>query len=387
MRTHTGEKPYECDFEGCGAKFNQSAHLKNHIRTHTGEKPYNCSIKGCGAKFTQSGGLKTHTMRIHSREKPYLCVNEKCGAKFTTSGELIIHMRTHTGDNPYECTFEGCGAKFSTSGNLTTHLRTHTGEKPYKCHVEGCGTRFSDLGNLKRHLKIHTGDKPYQCDVEGCSAMFSDLGDLKKHTRTHTGEKPYECTFEGCEAKFSQSGNLKTHFKSMHTREGQQRHKKTENHVMKFLDSVGISYDREVHISYSCIDDTSKKSCRIDAVIECPERNLRILLEVDEYQHCAYPVSCELAKMMDSTACMRLGGETHKLLWLRFNPDAYQVDGSTVKTLKIDRYKQLEHVIRTHVPEKDMEVMYLYYSTQDGFPCVISDIEYSDSFKSFVILR
>lgn len=154
---------------------------------------------------------------------------------------------------------------------------------------------------------------------------------------------------------------------------------------MKFLDSVGISYDREVHISYACIDDTSRKSSRIDAVIDCPERNLRILLEVDEDQHVWNPVSCELARMTESTACMRLGGETHKLLWLRFNPDAYKVNGTTVKTLKKDRYEQLEHVIRTHVPQKDMEVMYLFYSTQDGVPCVMSDVDYSDSFKNFVV--
>jgi hypothetical protein len=91
--------------------------------------------------------------------------------------------------------------------------------------------------------------------------------------------------------------------------------------------------------------------------------------------------------MTDSTACIRLGGETRKLLWLRFNPDAYKVDGSTVKTFKKDRYKVLEDVIRTHIPQKDMEVMYLYYSTQDGVPCVMNDVDYSDSFKDFVIFR
>jgi hypothetical protein len=36
-----------------------------------------------------------------------------------------------------------------------------------------------------------------------------------------------------------------------------------------------------------------------------------------------------------------MGGETQKLLWIRLNPDAYQVDGVTIRTMKADRYKHM----------------------------------------------
>lgn len=110
-----------CRFPSCTKTFKDYGAMRKHLHTH-GPRIHKC--EDCDKAFVESSKLKRHQL-VHTGEKPYQCTFEGCGKRFSLDFNLRTHVRIHTGDKPYVCPYDNCTKKFAQSTNLKSHIQTH----------------------------------------------------------------------------------------------------------------------------------------------------------------------------------------------------------------------------------------------------------------------
>ncbi|KAK9685380.1 hypothetical protein K7432_015515 [Basidiobolus ranarum] len=93
----SGKASYTCEWRECPRNqkpFTKRHKMYNHMRTHTGERPFQCPIPDCGKKFSRPDSLSTH-VKTHSNVRPYICPVPGCGKAYYHSRSLRKHIKSH----------------------------------------------------------------------------------------------------------------------------------------------------------------------------------------------------------------------------------------------------------------------------------------------------
>jgi hypothetical protein len=186
----------------------------------------------------------------------------------------------------------------------------------------------------------------------------------------HNNGRPYGCTAENCEARFVKANDLKRHFERNHSERGQQRRKRKEERLFKFLQSSGYAPDREPVVHFC--NTATRKLARIDFAIYKTDRV--VLVECDEDEHKRETVLCEVTRMLDVAAqhAMKNGLPLH---FVRFNPDGFAADGRRQTPKMAERHKELVLALMDPVTAP-LTITYICYSSTAG----TADVTKSDDF-------
>ncbi|XP_058145774.1 zinc finger protein 42 homolog [Dasypus novemcinctus] len=111
-----------CPHSGCPKKLRDRAALRKHCLVH-GPRDQVCAE--CGRAFREGSKLRRHFL-VHTGERPFQCTYEGCGKRFSLDFNLRTHVRIHTGEKLFVCPFEGCIRRFVQSNNLKSHILTHS---------------------------------------------------------------------------------------------------------------------------------------------------------------------------------------------------------------------------------------------------------------------
>ena len=211
--------------------------------------------------------------------------------------------------------------------------------------------KLDGMVNIKSKKCIHIDKNGNQCDKYQIYGFKDDK--TPSYCNSHKLENMINIVSKRCEScnlYLVSNGRKLCSYCNPNSTKAQ---KTKEMEILKLLQET--YKDKEIvhnkSIGFEC------GNFRPDFIIDCGSHNL--IIEVDEDQHKTYPKDCE------ETRLHRIAEALNPCIIIRYNPDAYKVDGITKKTFKKTRHQKLletvNKYIEVNVEDYLFEVVYLFY--------------------------
>jgi hypothetical protein len=362
------------------------------------EKLFPCSQ--CENEYASQLGLDAHVAEKHIVLRRFRC-ERGCNKTFMHKHQQQTHHNSRQHDNIRKFACKLCPSTFLQKGQLNNHMRRHDNNM-FKCTM--CTAKCTTSGNLVQHMAaVHKMSEPtHFCPVEACQAagMYSNA-QLTRHMHVHYPNFKFVCEKCGNYA-VNQKNNLLRHQEWCGSEEQTQCQSKTEKRVADALTAADISFAWNaffVHTDVGGISDgIDRKLAKIDFRLPVENDDYYLFIEVDEHQHIDtyhhndpwYTVVCEQARMLDvqqslAMSATRSGKETPKVVWIRYNPDLFTVDGITTRVMTTERLQSLINVVRTMPnPTQPLTLIYMFYDVENGRLRIENDPDFHSTMSACI---
>ena len=154
IQTHTGEKPFSCDF--CQYSSNRNSNLRIHMKNSHNImfwKYIHLANKVLAFSWKTILYSSTHLIFFYMTGIVLVSLMEYIFLLFFISF-VLQNLPIRLESNKYSCPY--CQKTMAVSRDMTQHIRTHTDEKPFKCHL--CQYASGRKSSLQYHVQHMHGD-------------------------------------------------------------------------------------------------------------------------------------------------------------------------------------------------------------------------------------